>query len=38
MASSFEMGGLREESEEWIMDVDVALRGTLGFWGMHDML
>lgn len=35
MASSFEMGGLGEESEE-LMDVDVALRGIVGLRGVNN--
>jgi hypothetical protein len=36
IASSFEIGGLGEESEEW-MSVEVALRGMVGLRGMHDI-
>lgn len=36
MASSFEVGGLGEESEEW-MDVDEALRGRVRLEGMQDI-
>lgn len=36
MASSFEIGGLGEESEEW-MDVDVALPGTVVLKGMREL-
>jgi len=37
MASSFVIGGLGEESEEW-MEVDVALRGTMELRGMWELL
>lgn len=37
IASSFEMGGFGEESEEWMDVDDVALRGTMGLGGMHDI-